>query len=108
MKHFYEQVHVDTSTFHFFAGCPLCDRKHFSGRLPWFCRSRKLSTHFINGKGGIRQIIYAKCNANAVQKLALAFNRCEICGLWVCDQCFDTTTETNVCRNCVDKQTKIT
>jgi len=100
MRHFHEQVKVDDMTFCFYAECSLCGSRRQEGHLPFFCRGKALLSLFENGEGGLRQAIYNRRMAKAVQTLALHFNRCETCGQWVCDECYVPDSGYGSCKSC--------
>ncbi|MBE6898727.1 MAG: hypothetical protein E7475_06975 [Ruminococcaceae bacterium] len=99
MRRFYEQVRADDTTFYFYTECAICRRRQYSKRLPLLCRSKKV----LNSDKGLRQKIYKRFHAAAVQDLAIQLNRCEYCGRWVCDHCYHSGDKEACCLDCANK-----
>ena len=102
MRHFYEQVRADDTTFYFFMECDICRKRKYGRRLPLLCRSKILLRQIQEGQNSLRSRLYNHYHAAAVQELAIQFNRCELCEKWVCDDCFCNTETNGCCVQCAD------
>lgn len=104
MRRFYEEVWVD-DTMRFFTACSICGKRKYAGRLPLLYRSKDSLGLLEQGKGGkYRQAAYNRRKTSVVQHLARFFNRCTVCGKWVCDDCFHPNAGYGACHNCINKE----
>lgn len=99
MRQLYEQVLVDEQQMRFYVECEISGEKIYSRKLPVLCRNKVLMDSLQQGSvGGIRQILYNRTHAAAIQDLARYLNQCRNCGKWVCDEEYDP--ESMKCNNC--------
>lgn len=99
MRQLYEQIRVDHKEKKFYADCDACGKRQYSVKLPLLCRGKELLQLLEDGYvGGLRQRMYNRCKARAVQDLARYFNQCRRCGKWVCDEMYDLNAL--VCNQC--------
>ena len=101
MREFYRQVRVAPDSWRFSAGCSACGKIIPGPAAPLFCRGPRHLKKCEDGTAELlSQNIFNHAHANAVQTLALQFNRCGRCGSWVCDDCFDPDAPLGACANC--------
>ncbi len=90
MRQLYEQVLVDDEQMRFYADCEISGTRMYSKKVPVMCRNRVLIKSLQHGSvGGIRQALYNRRHAAAIQDLARYLNQCRRCGKWVCDEEYD-------------------
>lgn len=107
MRQFYKQVQVDETEKRFYAECPSCGKRMYSRRLPMLCRRKDMLKHFSAGTaGGVRQTLYNRRQVASVQNLARFFNRCNLCGKWICDDCYDVLHDDGACISCSENKSK--
>ena len=108
MRHFYERVHVDPETLHFYAACPICGRKYYAAKIPLLCRGVRTLAKCAKGKADrISQSLFNHAKANSVQQLTLRhFNQCRDCFRLVCDDCYDISDSDGACRECLQRKPK--
>ncbi len=103
MRQLYEQVRVDENLMRFCMECDIKGNRIYSKKVPVICRNRMLLDSLEQGSvGGIRQQVYNRTRAAAIQELARYFNQCRKCGKWVCDDMYDP--EKMECTDCTDKE----
>ncbi len=99
MRQLYEQIQVDKEKMRFYAECNACGKRQYAGKVPFPCRGEELLQLLEEGYvGGLRQRIYNRSKAQAVQDLARHFNQCRVCGKWVCDEMYDSNALK--CKHC--------
>lgn len=102
MRRFYENVDVDFESLRFYAGCPICGRKNYGGRIPLSFRDARKLDRCRHGRAGrLSQMVFNRIKASSVQLLAVHFNQCEKCRRFVCDDCFDSGE--GICAECKNK-----
>ncbi len=101
MRQFYKNVKLDTETLHFCAECEICCKKEYGVKIPILCRSIRTLARCEKGKANkISQALYNRAKANSTQLLAMKMNKCQHCGLWVCDKCYDAEASFGTCSKC--------
>ena len=101
MQNFYHQVRPSEKTMAFYAKCALCGKQLYGVKIPVLCRGKKRLKSLEEGCcGKLSQKCYNRGKANAVQRLAMQFNRCCVCSSWVCDDCFEPDVGNGACKDC--------
>lgn len=87
--------------FRFAAVCPICSFQWRSKPIPFSRRNVPAPTP---GKQKIYGLLwqreYIQAREKAIQEGQQRFNRCPMCGRWVCDQCFRICDEIDLCAAC--------
>lgn len=100
MHRFYKNVQADVNKNRLFYVCPICKQKYHSALLPFYFKGTTDQKRDDHGRNIAAQLADNKCTAFAVRRFSLRFNRCTVCGEWVCDKCFLSKEENDICKNC--------
>lgn len=85
----------------FFACCPDCGRLVDAASLHILSERMRRSSSRMAAWLRRQNTIH---DGNWTIRMSRKFNRCSVCGKWVCDDCFISNAGYGVCRNCMNKE----
>ena len=101
MQYFYKSVITDLHNKNFYKECDCCRNRFYADKVPMLCRGTKIMKNLEKSNGDlVRQRMFNRKKALAVQHLARHFNQCTTCGKWVCNDCYRIDIRDGVCSRC--------